>query len=237
MPLSNSFARCRPSRPIPTPSSSASSGIHLHTTNPITPVFAHHVPITPTHNNHVATLHFRSHTTSLAQLNFFTAFALRAARALNLPTSGAISLPTRTSLYTVPRSPFAHKKSQENFWRKEHRRAIKVYDGDEEVVTAWLAYLRKEAIGGVGMKAQVFTYREVAWGAKMVGLDGVRDSVGRADDADVIQALAKEVVRELEEGVNEAEKNVADAGSAPELAERRVLDEVVPSEAVVEEAK
>lgn len=124
-----------------------------------TPAFSKHQPIAPKHNVHVATLHLRSHTASLASLGFFTSFAMRAAKALGLATSGVIALPTRTTIFTVPRSPFAHKKSQENFWRKEHKRGIKVYDGNEEVVTIWLAYLRKEAMGGVGMKAQIFRYK------------------------------------------------------------------------------
>ena len=126
------------------------------------------MPIKPRHGVHVATLHLRSHTTDLDRLTFFTSFALRAAKALGLPTSGAVALPTKTSLFTVPRSPFAHKKSQQNFWRKEHKRAIKVYDGTQDVVKAWFAYLRREAMGGVGQKAQAFEYKEVGWGRKMV---------------------------------------------------------------------
>jgi len=125
--------------------------------------FAPFSPIPPKHNLHVATLHLRSHTTSLPSLTFFTQFALRAARALGLSTTGAVALPTKTSLYTVPRSPFAHKKSQQNFWKKEHKRAIKVFDGNPEVVSAWFAYLRKEAMGGVGQKAQVFEYKQLGW--------------------------------------------------------------------------
>lgn len=184
------------------------------------------MPLVPKHNIHVATLHLRSHTDSLAQLDFFTAFALRSARALGLPTTGAIALPTRTSLFTVPRSPFAHKKSQENFWRKEHRRAVKVFDGDEAVVGAWLAYLRKEAMGGVGMKAQVFTYREPGWGAKMVGGERPSDAaVGH--EAEQVMALAKELEGELAEGILAGEKIALESGANDlEPKQPRVLDEV-----------
>lgn len=190
----------------------------------------------------MATLHLRAHTSSLADLTFFTSFALRAARALALPTSGAIALPTRTSLFTVPRSPFAHKKSQENFWRKEHKRAIKVYDGNEEIVQAWLAYLRKEAMGGVGMKAQVMVYRELGvrplsfsvlcasrerpaddgaslqWGKKMVSTEALRQT-------GLVESLAKELVEELSTGV-EATEQVESAKAELEGAkgEQRVLE-------------
>lgn len=157
-----------------------------------------HVPIPPKYGHHVATLHLRSHTSSLSSLTFFTSFALRSARALGLPTSNVISLPTVTSLYTVPRSPFAHKKSQENFWKKEHKRAIKVYDGDGEVVRAWLAYLRKEAMGGVGMKAQLMERREVGWGKRLVG--------------SVEEGLRKSVLMQQQQQQEEQEGGAAEAG-------------------------
>lgn len=181
---------------------------------------------------HVATLHLRSYTDSVPDLQFFTSFALRAARALGLPTSGAVALPTRTSLYTVPRSPFAHKKSQQNFWRKEHKRAIKVFDGTEHVVQAWLAYLRKEALGGVGMKAQVFTYREVGWGKDLVsareaeeqqlaaagaGAGGAgSDADGAEPGAAEVERLARELEEELKAGIEDAER--AESGAALEAA-------------------
>ncbi|GAA6060381.1 hypothetical protein JCM10212_004634 [Sporobolomyces blumeae] len=192
----------------------------------LSPVFGRHVPLKPTHGVHVATLHLRSYTDSVPDLQFFTSFALRAARALGLPTSGAVALPTRTSLFTVPRSPFAHKKSQQNFWRKEHKRAIKVWDGNEEVVQAWLAYLRREALGGVGMKAQVFTYRPVGWGQKLG--TGDLEEVGEQGLESEVERLAKDLQEELEAGIEEAEK----AGQNVEPPkERQELEEVEPEKA------
>lgn len=165
------------------------------------------MPLPQSHGVHVATLHLRSYTDSVPDLQFFTQFALRAARALGLPTSGAVALPTRTSLYTVPRSPFAHKKSQQNFWRKEHKRCIKVWDGNDDVVQAWLAYLRKEALGGVGMKAQVFTYREVGWGKDLVS-EKEAEALALAqqgDDAASVMRVVEDVVGELSADIEEAE--------------------------------
>jgi len=52
----------------------------------------------------------------------------------------------------VLRSPFVHKKSQENFERKTHKRAIKAWDADPEVVHRWITYLRANAMPGVGLK-------------------------------------------------------------------------------------
>ncbi|ORY85422.1 ribosomal protein S10 domain-containing protein [Leucosporidium creatinivorum] len=213
------------SSPAPSAALSPSvAGQHLPT-----PALSPHTPIPPKHSIHVATLHLRSHTSSLPQLTFFTSFALRSARALGLPTSGAISLPTKTSLFTTPRSPFAHKKSQQNFWRKEHKRAIKVWDGNEEVVTAWLAYLRKEAMGGVGMKAQVFEYREVGWGAKLVEEGNLRtEAVDGGEEA--VRALAKELEGELKEGLEEGEKVEQEIKLAQGEREKKVLEETTEAE-------
>ena len=207
--------------------------------NSPTGVFAVHKPIRPTHGVHVATLHLRAHTSSLEHLTFFTQFALRAARALNLPTSNVVALPTRTTLITVPRSPFAHKKSQQNFWRKEHKRMLKVYDGNEHVVQAWLAYLRHEALGGVGMKAQLFTYREVGWGRKMVEdasaieqEQGYGQEQGEMEGADEVKALAAELEKELAMSVEHAEAQEQElavgtlAAGEETTGERRQLDEI-----------
>ncbi|GAA5926877.1 hypothetical protein JCM3775_007066 [Rhodotorula graminis] len=206
-----------PSPPSTSSPSASSSALSTPTGTDPSPVFGHHVPLPQTHGVHVATLHLRSYTDSVPDLQFFTQFALRAARALGLPTSGAVALPTRTSLYTVPRSPFAHKKSQQNFWRKEHKRCIKVWDGNDAVVQAWLAYLRKEALGGVGMKAQVFTYREVGWGKDLVSEKeaeahalaqqnaAAAGELGAEGDAAQIERVAKELEDELRADIDDAE--------------------------------
>ena len=206
-----------------------------------TPVWEHHVPLEPSHGYHVATLHLRAYDDALADLSFFTNFALRSARALGLPTTGAAALPTSTWLRTVPRSPFVHKKSQQNFWRRTHKRAIKVFDGDEEVVQAWLAYLRKEAFPGVGMKAQYFTYRQVGWGKDLVSdqeidqlaLGGGSDGV--PTDAQ-IQQLAAEAQRELEADLADAQRTGAPSPSGGIDAEpttpprKQELEEVAPEQ-------
>ncbi|GAA5882392.1 hypothetical protein JCM3774_004295 [Rhodotorula dairenensis] len=199
-----------------------------------TPVWEHHVPLEPSHGYHVATLHLRAYDDSLADLSFFTNFALRSARALGLPTTGAAALPTSTWLRTVPRSPFVHKKSQQNFWRRTHKRAIKVFDGDEHVVQAWLAYLRKEAFPGVGMKAQYFTYRQVGWGKNLVSEQEEVDRLaldGSNADAQ-IQQLAAEAQRELEAELADAHQTGApspsgDVGAEPTAPPRKQeLEEV-----------
>ncbi|KAI9790366.1 MAG: mitochondrial 37S ribosomal protein rsm10 [Peltula sp. TS41687] len=95
---------------------------------------------------------------SVRNLEFFADFALRAAYYLKLPVSGPTPLPRIVERWTVPRSNFAHKKSQENFERITLRRLIQIQDGHADVVDAWLAYLRKYQFYGVGMKANVWAH-------------------------------------------------------------------------------
>ncbi|KAL6850903.1 mitochondrial 37S ribosomal protein rsm10 [Amphichorda felina] len=104
---------------------------------------------------------------SLQPLEFFSDFALRAAYYLGLPASGPVPLPRITQRWTVPRSHFIFKKSQENFERITLRRLIQIKDGNPETVQLWLAYLRKHQYYGVGMKANMWDFSEVGVGKAM----------------------------------------------------------------------
>jgi ribosomal protein S10 len=102
----------------------------------------------------VCDLQLRSY--SVRNVEFFADFAIRAAYYLNLPVSGPVPLPRIVERWTVPRSNFVHKKSQENFERITLRRLIQIKDGNPQAVQAWIAFLRKHAFYGVGMKANVW---------------------------------------------------------------------------------
>lgn len=95
---------------------------------------------------------------SLRNLEFFVDFALRAAYYLKLPAFGPVPLPRITERWTVPRSSFIFKKSQENFERITLRRLIQIRDGNPETVQLWLAFLQKHAYYGIGMKANVWDF-------------------------------------------------------------------------------
>ncbi|KAL3469383.1 ribosomal protein S10 domain-containing protein [Aspergillus californicus] len=111
------------------------------------------------HGLPVCDLQLRSY--SVRNLEFFADFALRAAYYLNLPISGPVPLPRIVERWTFPRSNFVHKKSQENFERITLRRLIQIKDGNSQSVQAWLAFLRKHAFYGVGMKANVWEYESL----------------------------------------------------------------------------
>jgi ribosomal protein S10 len=94
-------------------------------------------------------------------VEFFADFALRAAYYLKLPASGPVPLSRITERWTVPRSHFVHKKSQENFERITIRRLIQIKDGHPDTVELWLAFLRKHIYYGIGMKANVWQHEKL----------------------------------------------------------------------------
>ncbi|KAL1999525.1 hypothetical protein VTN02DRAFT_4388 [Thermoascus thermophilus] len=123
----------------------------------------------------VCDLQLRSY--SVRNVEFFADFAVRAAYYLKLPVSGPVPLPRIIERWTVPRSNFVHKKSQENFERITLRRLIQIKDGHPDAVQAWLAFLRKHAFYGVGMKANVWEYETLDVGKSM------DEAVGKVEES------------------------------------------------------
>ncbi|KAF8889000.1 hypothetical protein BD779DRAFT_1521472 [Infundibulicybe gibba] len=83
---------------------------------------------------------------------------------------------------------------QENFERRVHRRAIKAWDADPEVVDRWVKYLRRHALGGVGMR--VTKWERMPLG---VGKTRLADVMERLENpasasADKIKALGDKIV-------------------------------------------
>ena len=113
----------------------------------------------------VASLQLRSF--SVRNLEFFADFCLRAAFYLSLPASGPVPLPKRIQRWTVIRSNFIFKKSQENFERITYKRLITIMDGEKSAVETWLAFIRKWQFYGVGMKANVWEFEGVDVAGKM----------------------------------------------------------------------
>ncbi|RKP13978.1 ribosomal protein S10 domain-containing protein [Piptocephalis cylindrospora] len=118
-----------------------------------------------THGHTVASIQLRSFTTD--ELDFFGRFAIRAAHALGIPVSFPIPLPTRLERWTVPKSSFIHKKAQESFERRHHKRLIMVYDTNDVVVDRYVWYLGRTAPGGVGIRVQRFRQEELGVGTKL----------------------------------------------------------------------
>ncbi|GAB1320097.1 Tryptophan--tRNA ligase, mitochondrial [Madurella fahalii] len=104
---------------------------------------------------------------SARNLEFFCDFALRAAYYLGLPAYGPVPLPRMVERWTVPKSTFIFKKSQENFERITLRRLIQIKDGHPETVQVWLAFLQKHAYYGIGMKANIWEFSKLGVGKEM----------------------------------------------------------------------
>ena len=98
----------------------------------------------------------------------------------------------------MPRASFIFKKSQENFERKTLRRLIQIKDGHPETVQIWLAFLKRHAYYGVGMKGNVWGYEGLGrlciffliygWGLDLSSAKGV---VWRRAEANKIQMLRR----------------------------------------------
>ncbi|KAL8799197.1 MAG: hypothetical protein Q9182_006074 [Xanthomendoza sp. 2 TL-2023] len=115
---------------------------------------------------------------NVRNVEFFADFASRAAYYLHLPALGPVPLPRITERWTVPRSNFVHKKSQENFERITMRRLIQIHDGYPETIEIWLSFLRKHAYYGVGMKANVWEHESLGVGKTMdVSLENLRKTL------------------------------------------------------------
>ncbi|KAI6008722.1 ribosomal protein S10 domain-containing protein [Pisolithus orientalis] len=149
-------------------------------------------PLPRPHNIPVASLHFRSHHPFL--LDTFAHFAEHAASALGIPASRPVHLPTQRSMWTVIRGPFVHKKSQENFERRVHKRAIKAWDADPEIVNMWVKYLRKHMMPGVGMRVTKWERAPVGIGQQVFqrGMEKLRLDT----DAAKVRALADKIVQQ-----------------------------------------
>lgn len=98
---------------------------------------------------------------SVRPLESFCDFALRAAYYLGLPAYGPVPLPKIIERWTVPRSSFIFKKSQENFERITRRRLIQIKDANPETVQIWLAFLQKHQQAAVGMKANLWEFSSI----------------------------------------------------------------------------
>jgi len=132
----------------------------------------------PEHGIPSCDLQLRSY--SVRNLEFMADFAMRAAYYLKLPAKGPVPLPRITERWTVPRSNFVHKKSQENFERITLRRLIQIQDGNPETVQIWLAFLEKYQYFGVGMKANVWEYENLGVGKRMD--DALASAQSRLDE-------------------------------------------------------
>lgn len=147
-----------------------------------------------THGVPVATIHFRSyHIPLLAE---FTHFSAHAAAALGIPVSKTVCLPTERTIWTVIRGPFVHKKSQENFERRTHKRLIKAWDADMEVVDRWVKYLEEHLMPGVGIRVVRWHRAPVSIGRKQYDAVMGHLRLGAPTASEQVKELGEKIVQQ-----------------------------------------
>lgn len=170
---------------------------------------------TPTHRIPVALLHLRSHQTAL--LDLFVHFATHAASALAVPISKPAPLPIKRTLWTVPKGPFVHKKSQENFERKVYGRVIKAWDADDVVVQRWLDYLSMYSCPGVGMRIVRWMRAPVGVGkviSEEVMANAMKNSETKTDRMKV-EEMAKKIIQEEMTAANLTQLGEVNGSTSP----------------------
>ncbi|KAF8603289.1 ribosomal protein S10 [Ceratobasidium sp. AG-I] len=163
------------------------------------------------HTHPVALLHFRTY--HPPTLSLFLHFAYHAALALQIPLSHPAHLPTKRSLFTVPKSPFIFKKAQENFERKTHKRAVKVWNADPEVINVWLRYLEEHMMPGIGMRVVRWERAEVGVGGKRLGEvgaalrgSGVGGGEGKMLVSEQVRAIGEKIIEQETEAAKKAQR-------------------------------
>lgn len=160
---------------------------------------------------------------SVRPLESFCDFALRAAYYLGLPAYGPTPLPKIIERWTVPKSSFIFKKSQENFERITRRRLIQIKDGHPETVQIWLAFLQKHQQAAVGLKANMWEFSSLG-----------KSTTGFANDWCSGANNATDVAKEMNKALEEAEPLLKDKfrllAQKKEFATVEKVDEFLQSE-------
>ncbi|CAI4326453.1 AAC_collapsed_G0009220.mRNA.1.CDS.1 [Saccharomyces cerevisiae] len=151
----------------------------------------------------VADIQLRSYDNE--NLDFYSDFILRTGYYLGIPLTGPKPLPTRRERWTVIKSPFVHAKSKENFERHTHKRLIRAWDTNPEVLQMLIAYITKHSMAGVGMKCNFFQRSEISLdlGSDANGLEKSLSNIDglyslRNDDKAQTSAVGQKVLELLD---------------------------------------
>ena len=184
-----------------------------------------------THGIPVAVIHVRGY--EHRELDLFMHFAAHAASSLAIPVSEMIRLPTQRRLWTVPKSPFVHKKAQENFERRVHKRMIKAWDANDSVVDRWINYIRSYPQPGIGMRIVRWHRAPVGIGRKHAERTSETmlqsQKLENVTDRQRVEELAKTIVKQEMEAaklggakpkVIEAESEAKEIGNSEKSSQR-----------------
>ena len=139
----------------------------------------------------------------LENLVFFARFVEHVAAAFGMPYHRARPLPVKTSLRTVPRSPFVHKPAQENFVKKVHARSIDIYNSDMDVVKQFIEYISENGMSNVRMQVRLYELKELGFGKDMLELE-----------AGDLEKTDEQKVKEIAQGILDSGFAGGDEGQA-----------------------
>jgi len=178
----------------------------------------------------------------LPPVDFMADFCVRAAYYFGLPCTGPVPLPRRIERFSVIKSPFAMKKTFENFERRTYSRLVTIKDGHPDVVEMWLSYCYRNMYHGTGMKAHIFSNDYLGVGKTMSedvkqlietdrwSIDGYNQL---SDDAALLKSAIDEEIKRIEGQIAFQE----DTNRARRVLQQRVddllkLEDVAAQEAV-----
>lgn len=157
----------------------------------------------------VCTVKLSCYHADLQNLVFFTRFVEHVAAAFAFYYHRARSLPVKTSLRTVPRSPFVHKPAQENFMKKVHARSIDIYNADMDAVKQFIEYISENGMSNVRMQVRLYERKELGFGKSMLELE-----------AGDLEKTDEEKVREIAQGI--LNSDFAEGGASDSTGDSRV---------------
>lgn len=154
------------------------------------PIFKEPRRVQPKYGVVCCNLHFRSYYPS--DLEFTGHYIRQVAYAAGIPCSGLVTLPTKTERWCVPKSHFIHKKSQEVFERKSHKRLLQLKDVHPTTLKHFYAFIKEHCPVSVGFRIQTYEY---------VDVDDVIKSLKRVRLPDVTpkpKILADAILKEMD---------------------------------------
>ncbi|EPY53629.1 ribosomal protein subunit S10 [Schizosaccharomyces cryophilus OY26] len=143
----------------------------------------------------VASLRVKSYETN--ELDFYSDFICRVAYYMKIPLRGPRPLPKRIESWTLLKSPFVHKGSQENFERITHTRLFEFYNTNPSQLETFLAYVRKNNMPALTLEAKSVAYEDMDVAVRIRSLLPAekQDAWKDAKDHDRIKLHADELLQ------------------------------------------
>ncbi|KAL2315465.1 37S ribosomal protein S10, mitochondrial [Schizosaccharomyces pombe] len=134
------------------------------------------------------------------KLDTFTDFICRTAYYMKIPIKGPRPLPNKVESWTLLRSPFIHKSSQENFERITHSRLIQLYSVNPVTLETFFSYLRKCNMWDLKLQAKAYEYESIDdalknFESQSKSTDNFKELLNGPSKKDIITQNAEKLLR------------------------------------------